>query len=477
MSLTGITSLGVYLPRRRLQRSAVVGANRWANPNLGGKGTKAICAQDEDSLTLAVAAGRHALSHNGGNGIESVLFASCSMPFADRQNATLISEALSLGDSLQTADIGGSSRAATTALIMALRSGQHSLVTAAERRVMPPGSAQELIAGDGAAALIVGEEQPLATLIDSHSLAVDFVDHYQSSGASFGYYLEERWVRDEGHLKILPRAITTLLEKSGTPGCDIRHAVLGISSSRTAHSIATSCGIPEASLCEDVQDRCGHTGSAHTLLMLCHVLQQAKPGELILVAGFGQGCDVLLLQATDDIHLARRHHGLDAALAEGTEDGNYLRYLSFTGSVQMDWGMRAERDNRTSQSAFYRHRGTVTHFIGGRCSRCGTKQFPKSRACANPECGAIDTQTDEPFRYKAATIKSFTEDWLALSYNPPLMYGNVSFEGGGVVMMEFTDFDPGELRVGLPLSMQFRIKDHDTKRHFRRYCWKAAPLV
>jgi len=56
-----------------------------------------------------------------------------------------------------------------------------------------------------------------------------------------------------------------------------------------------------------------------------------------------------------------------------------------------------------------------------------------------------------------------------------LKYGNVRFEGGGVVMMEFTDFAVGEVQVGTALRMEFRIKDEDSKRGFRRYFWKAAP--
>ena len=42
-------------------------------------------------------------------------------------------------------------------------------------------------------------------------------------------------------------------------------------------------------------------------------------------------------------------------------------------------------------------------------------------------------------------------------------------------MMEFTDFAVGEVQVGTPLRMEFRIKDEDSKRGFRRYFWKAAP--
>lgn len=167
--------------------------------------------------------------------------------------------------------------------------------------------------------------------------------------------------------------------------------------------------------------------------------------------------------------------GADDLLTHGLTDRNYLRFLCFNGLLPIDRGMRAERDNRTAQSAFYRHRQTVTQAVGGRCTKCDTPQFPRTRVCVNPECRATDTQEPEGFAHKRASVKSFTEDWLALSFSPPLMYGNIRFEGGGVAMLEFSDFEPGELRVGAPLELAFRIKDIDEKRGFRRYCWKATP--
>lgn len=474
MSHRGISTLGAYIPRRRLSRKAIVAAHRWANPNLSANGMRAICGHDEDSITMAVAAARHALEENR-NGIDKLLFASTSMPFADRQNATLIAEALSLPAELRTADCGGSLRAGTGALLSALESNGSALVIAAEQRRTRPGSSQELSVGDAAVALVVDSENLLARFVGSQSLSVDFTDHYRASDAAFDYSLEERWIREEGLLKLVPRTIAALLERCGVPAQRIDHLIVAGCNARNARTLATHCGIAANAVADDLFDRCGDTGSAHALLLLADVLQRAEPGASILVAGFGQGCDALLFEATADIDKARAQSGVPAALAAGVEDDNYLRYLSFNHLIEMDWGMRAERDNRTAQAAFYRHRKTATAFVGSRCGTCGTAQFPQTRICVNPECRATDTQLDEPFKDLRATVKSFTEDWLALSYNPPLLYGNVRFQNGAVTMLEFTDFAPGELRVGTPLGMQFRIKDNDDKRGFRRYCWKAAP--
>jgi uncharacterized OB-fold protein len=211
--------------------------------------------------------------------------------------------------------------------------------------------------------------------------------------------------------------------------------------------------------------------------MLAATLEAAGPGERILLLNFAQGTQAILFETTPAISAWTSHHPLAGQLASGEESDNYVRFLSFGNHIAIDWGARAERDNRTSLSAFNRHRKTVTGFIGGKCSACGTPQFPKGNACVNPQCREFGTLEDEPFKDKIGVVKSYTEDWLAISPNPPLMYGNVAFPDGGVIMMEFSDCAPGELAVGQPLRFVFRIKDKDPKRGFHRYFWKAAPAA
>jgi hydroxymethylglutaryl-CoA synthase len=477
---TGIVSIGAYIPRTRLARSAIGAANAWANPNLASraKGFRAMCSHDEDSLTMAVAAARQALTGTDPSiPVTQLLFASTTLPFADRQNATVIGEALALNEGLHSYDLTGSLRCGSSALMTALQQTISSLVVAADHRQTRPASLQEMTLGDGAAAVVTGTDNLLAQFMGGCSLSIDLTDHYRALQSDFDYQLEERWIRDEGYLKIIPRAIQKLLQQEQVDAASIQHLIITGPGQRTIGSIAKQCGISAAAVRSNLSQECGDTGSAHSLLMLAHTLEQANPGDRLLVVGFGQGCDVILLEATKKVRELQRQKPVQTLLDSGVADDNYQRYLSFNGLVELDWGMRAERDNRTAHSAFYRHRKTVTAFIGGRCEHCDTPQFPRKPMCANPECRQSGPMADEPFKDKAASVKSFTEDWLALSYNPPFMYGNVRFDGGGMVMMEFADFKPGELAVGTPLSLQFRIKEQDKKRDFKRYFWKATPLM
>lgn len=475
---TGITSIAAYLPRLRLARRAVTNSNKWANPALAslGKGHRTICAHDEDSLTMAVEASRYCISSAPDFDVELVQFASTTPPFVDRANSVIVTEALTLPADMRCADITGFLGCGTTALIHALESGRPALTVASDRRMARIASVQELTLGHGAAAVATGTGNLIARFVTAHCTSVDFVDHYRTAKAQTDYLLEERWVRDEGHMKIAPPAIKAVLQKANWQPADIHHVVIAGVGRPVARQIAGLCSIAEDRLVDTLDAACGETGSAHALIMLCYALERAGPGEKILVANVAQGCQALLFEATDAIAAWKSDHPIQDQLDSGVEDENYLRFLSFNEQIDVEWGVRAERDNRTALSAFNRHRKTVTGFIGGLCTACGTRQFPKGQCCVNPECRQFDTLVDEPFQHKTGTVKSYTEDWLAVSANPPLRYGNVAFDDGGVITMEFSDFEPGQLAVGTPVRFVFRIKDKDPKRQFHRYFWKAAPV-
>jgi len=196
---TGILAYGAYIPRRRLQRSAIYQANAWFAPGLRGlaKGEKAIANWDEDAVTMAVEAARDALADRDRAVIEGVTLSSTTHPFADRSNAGIVKEALVLADAVGALDSTGSQRAATSALIQALDGTQTRLCVAAERRSARAASEAEMVQGDAGAALLVGAGDVVARFLGAHSVTIDFVDHFRMTGESYDYAWERRWVRDE----------------------------------------------------------------------------------------------------------------------------------------------------------------------------------------------------------------------------------------------------------------------------------------
>ena len=479
----GIQSFGGYVPRLRLDRSAIANAHAWFNPGLKilGKGERAMANWDEDPITMAVEAARDCLGAKAVD-LGGIYMASTSMPFQDRQNSGVVAQALLLGEDLLTLDITGSQRAGTSALVAACQAvgggGKPILVTAAEKRRARAASTIEMTTGDAGAAVLVGEGEGLAELLGYHTKAVDFIDHYRGQDEAYDYTWEERWIRDEGYMKLVPEACAVVLEKAGVVAGDIKAFCFPAAMRRVASALAKRLGIPEEAVRDNLQSNCGEAGAAHGLVMLVHALEELGPGDKILVTGFGQGCDALVFQVTNSIKKGGSGNGISGCLSTGRTEFNYNRYMAHNEMIEMERGLRAEMDKQTGMTTLYRNRDMIMSAVGGKCSECGTVQFPKSGVCVNPNCGSINSQEGHRFVETRAQLNSYTADRLTYSPDPPAYYGMIQFEEGGRAMTDITDVDPEVgLAVGMPMKLTFRVKDYDTRRGFRRYYWKATPDI
>lgn len=475
---TGILAFGAYVPQRRLQRAAVFEANQWFAPGLKGlaKGERAIASWDEDAITMAVEAARDCLTERDREDVTGVVLASTTLPFADRLNAGIIKEALVLDDQITALDVTGSQRAGTSALIQALSAQGETLVLAADLRKARPASEAELQQGDAAAALLVGQGELVAKLLGRHSQTIDFVDHFRATGVDYDYTWEGRWIRDEGYTKILGGALKDALAHFGLHGNQIDRAIIPIPVRGVPESLAKACGIRPDAIADSLTAGLGDSGVGHPLLMLAAALEKARPGEKILVAGFGQGADVLLFETTEALARLPKRLGVAGNLARGKKDTNYLRFLFHRGLLDLERGMRAEADQKQPGTTLYRHRKAVLGLVGGRCTKTGTVQFPKTEIGVNPNDRAEGTQEDYPLAEKRARIVTYTADSLTYSPDPPTYYGAIDFEGGGRMVAEFADVVAADVEVGKAMRMVFRIKSVDEQRDFTRYFWKAVPV-
>ncbi len=476
----GIKSFGAYIPRRRMPRSVIAAAHAWALPGLKSmaKGEKSFCGWDEDSITMSVEAGRDCLRRapDPASPIVGLSFASTTPPYADLQNAAIVGAALRLPESRRSADLAGSVRAGLTGLGQALEDGTpgDKLVIGADRRSGKPASVQEMLYGSGAAALRVGEgEGVIARFLGRESVTVPFVDHFRQTGEKFDYYWEERWIRDEGIGKIVAGTVTGLLKRLEVPTASVAHFGLSGGPAGSDKLVAKALAIAPERLLPDLQATVGDTGAAQPLLQLVAALERATVGDVIVIVSFAQGCEALAFQLLRTPPRVAGS-GLAATLARRSEETAYLKMLSFDGGIELDWGMRAETDNKTALTQLYRIADQILGFVGGKCDACGVVQFPRFPACVN--CGAVASQQPHPLADEPAKVVTFTADWLQYSPSPPMYMGLVQFDNGARLLMEMVDVGAGGLEVGMPLQMCFRIKERDRQRHFDRYFWKAAPV-
>jgi 3-hydroxy-3-methylglutaryl CoA synthase/NAD(P)-dependent dehydrogenase (short-subunit alcohol dehydrogenase family)/putative sterol carrier protein len=480
--MTGIVSYGGYIPRLRLDRMSVYQSMGWFAPAviMVAQGERSFCNWDEDGLTMAVAASRDCLRGLDKSSVDAVFLASTTLPFEDRLNAGVVKTALNLRDDIVAQDVTACLKAGTTALITALetvRGGSLStaLVVASDKRETKAAYFYELWFGDGAASLLVGDSHVIAEFKGAYSLNVDFVDHYRGNRNRYDYMWEERWVRDEGYAKIIPAAVRGLFDKLRISMDDVDKFVFPCFFKAEHAKIAAALGASREKTVDNMHEVCGETGAAHPLVMFVKALEESKPGDRILVVGFGQGGDALYFQVTDEILKLPKRVGINGSLKNRKPVDNYAKFLKFRDLIQTEMGIRAECPTQTAMTVLWRNRKMLLGMVGGKCARCGTPQFPKMDVCVNPECRSVGTQTDYEFSEKPARVKSFTGDLLAVSVDPPAIYGMVEFEEGGRYMADFTDCELQDVRVGQPVSLAFRKRYTDKDRGFTGYFWKAVP--
>ncbi len=476
----GIVGFGAYVPRLRLERGAIATAHKWMNPSLrsAAKGSRAFCSWDEDALTMAVEAARDCLAGHDRGFVGSVRLASTTLPYADLSSGSILASALDLPVGVAVENSGGSQRAATSALLAALKGGvDGALVVAGERPVALPASIAEIQGGAGAAALLLGSGDPIARLVGSATRTAHFVDHFRAAGEAADYQWEERWIRDEGYMRLVPDAVVAALADAGVAIADVTHLVLASPLRGIAKTLAGRIGFT-GELADPLDGEVGYCGAAHPLMMLADTLSRAKPGERIVLIGFGQGVDVLLIEATEAIARPQAGRGMTGAVADALVTQDYLRMLSFYDGIALDWGMRGEKVGKAALTEHYRSSGQLDSFNAGTCSTCGTVQFPVLAYCVNPGCGAPAAGFERrSLADHTAKIFTVTSDWLSYHPAPPLAVGFVQFDFGARLLMEVVDARPDQIVEGQELRMVFRIKERDRARGYNRYFWKATPTA
>jgi len=288
-------------------------------------------------------------------------------------------------------------------------------------------------------------------------------------------------VLDTGYTPLLSEAISGVMNKCNLKPNDFAKAVYYAPLDVRGHTrLAKALGFDPAQVQDPMFMTLGNTGTALAMMMLVAALEEAKAGDKILFASYGNGADASVLEVTDAIEKARNRRGIKAHLESKKMLTNYEKYLRWRGLIPLEAAQRPEL-TPTSISALRRDRREVLGLYGVRCKKCGNPQYrpPASAGGRTPSricviCQAKDEFEDYRFADKKARIFNFTHDNLATTPDPPATNLIIDFEGGGRGMFDMTDRDPDKVEVGMPVEMTFRKLFFD--RGIHNYYWKARPI-
>jgi hydroxymethylglutaryl-CoA synthase len=470
--MVGITSYGAYIPFFRLSGDTI--AKAWGRRSAGGE--RSVANHDEDSVTMATEAVLNTLKGIERRQVDGLFFASTTSPYKEKQCSTMVAAAADLPSEILSSDFANSLRAGTSALraardAVSSGSAKNFLVTAADCRIGFPQSEQEQNFGDAAAAVLVGDTGVIATIEDSYSICDEITDVWRTDKETFVHSWEDRWVLTYGYAKNMERAISEIMKRHSLSPKDFAKAVLNAPNERSQRDLAQRLGFdPKTQLQSALFGTVGNSGAAHPLLMLAMALEEAKAGDKIILASYGQGADAFILKVTDQIEKRGTRDRVKGYIASKTMLTSYARYLAHRQLIQLP----PEVFNLDSAATTtWRTRDWVYGLHGSKCKRCGMVAFPIQRVCYG--CQVKDEFEEVRLSDKRGKVFTFSLDNLAGGPDTPLVQTIVeSDEGAARIYCLMTDCDPNEVKVNMPVEMTFRR--FREARGFYDYFWKCRPL-
>lgn len=471
--MRGIISVAGYVPHWRLQRSAITAA-------LGsnaGRGTRSVASFDEDSTTMAVAAGRQALALAPDVFPSALWFSTTSPTYMEKTSATIVHAALRLGSDVVAADAAASLRGTAGALRAALRSTEPAvLVAAGDIRTGMAGSTDEKDGGDAGAAVLVGESSDaapvIAELLAVNSATREFLDRWRAPGALRTHSWEDRF-GEQRYADLAGESFDAALKDAGLDLDQLAAVVVSTPRPRAAAALSKKLGAAGVTVADSLADSVGFTGAAHPALLLADVLDRAEPGQIIALLALADGADTFIFRVTDAITAYRsgaRHLPVATQIAEGDDSLLYAKYLSWRGVMPQQPPNRPE-PARMSAAAAERRLDWKYGFVGSRDRSSDALHLPPARVSFVG--GAVDEMDPAPMADVTATVATFTIDSLAYSPSPPIVFAVCDFEGGGRLPIELTDVTPKAVHIGMEVEMTFRRLS--TADDIANYFWKGRP--
>ncbi|MBI2847514.1 MAG: hydroxymethylglutaryl-CoA synthase family protein [Chloroflexi bacterium] len=464
--MVGIVSYGAYVPRYRLGKDTV----GWGGPE------RAVANFDEDSITMAVAAVAGCLDSQKKETIDGLLFATTTSPYAEKQASAIIATAVDLKREISTADFTNTLRGASIAMrsaIDAIKAGSSKkvLVTASDCRMAAPRSDYERTFGDGAAAFLLGDSNVVASIEASYVITDHMMDVWRASGETFVRSWEERFILDEGYQRAMRDAVVGLMKKENLTPKDFSKAVFYAPDARRHADLARRLGFDASQIQDPLFGKQGNTGAAFAPMLLVAALDEAKAGDRILYANYGDGAEAYILKVTEHIEKAPNRGNFRKLLESKKVLPNYEIYARWRDILPVETGRRPA-PNPISSAALWREKDQILRLCGVKCKTCETIQYPPQRVCT--KCHTKDNF--EPYRFadKKGEIFTYSMDYLAATVDIPLVITVVNFQDGGRILCTMTDRELDEVKVGLPVQMSFRKLR--TTGGIHNYFWKSVKI-
>lgn len=344
----GIVSYGTYVPRYRItpeEIGKVWGADGIAMGKNLNIHAKSVPAPDEDTITISTEALRVAIDRRGidPRDFGALYVGSESHPYAVKPTATVVAQAVGASVDITAADFEFACKAGTAAIQACMgmvSSGmiRYGVAIGSDTSQGAPGDALEYSASAGGAALIIGSDNLIARIDGTASYTTDTPDFWRREGQRYPSH-SGRFTGEPAFFRHVTECAKRIQGKMGTKPEDYTHVVFHQPNGKFPQRAGKLLGFTEEQMRWGlVTPWIGNTYSGAALIGLANVLDHARPGERILVVGYGSGAgsDAFDLTVTEGIDSIDRSIGtpVEHALHHGVPL-DYATYAKFRGKIRL----------------------------------------------------------------------------------------------------------------------------------------------
>jgi hydroxymethylglutaryl-CoA synthase len=292
----GLVGYGAYVPRYRLAGAEV--SRVWTG-GLGGTPVteKAVAGPDEDVTTMSVEAARNAIARAGidAQALRAIWVGSESHPYAVKPTSTIVAESIGASPNIQAADWEFACKAGTEAVQASIAMvgsgmGTYTMSIGMDTAQSRPGDALEYTAASGGAAFILGPAaESCAIYQGSYSFVTDTPDFWRRADESYPSH-GERFTGEPAYFNHVLSAASTLMEMMGATPADYTHAVFHQPNVKFPERAAKQLGFKDEQFKTGLlAGEIGNTYSGSCMIGLTAILDEAQPGDRILMVSYGSG--------------------------------------------------------------------------------------------------------------------------------------------------------------------------------------------
>jgi hydroxymethylglutaryl-CoA synthase len=341
-------SYGAYVPRYRITPTEI--GRVWGTDGAAmGAGLnvqrKSVPAPDEDTITISTEALRTALIRGAidPQDIGALYVGSESHPYAVKPTATVVAQAVGATPNLTASDFEFACKAGTAAIqtclgLVGAEMIRYGVAIGSDTSQGAPGDALEYSASAGGAAFVIGREKVIARIRHTLSYTTDTPDFWRREGQRYPSH-GGRFTGEPAYFRHVTECAHRLMERAGSTPASYAHVVFHQPNGKFPQRVGRQLGFTEAQMRYGlVTPYIGNTYSGAALIGLANVLDVAKPGERILMVGYGSGAgsDAFDIEATDAIAGFDRSYGTPVQeFLDGGVEIPYAVYAKFRGKIRM----------------------------------------------------------------------------------------------------------------------------------------------